>query len=144
MKVTPQNLTSIECDGRQTPERSTNLDYLEARSPERIALIRDIAQKLDRNAEDIEREAYNSWAKHHEPFDRQTLEILAEIEKIGSYSIAQMELIGDCIRGSSEDFKHSSVCASEVKGMVAAGDEFHNTIRKLAKCGKLSDFSPEM
>jgi len=142
MKV-PQNLT-IECGERQTPERSTSLDHLEARSPERIALIRDIAQKLDRNAEDIERKAYSSWVKHHKPFDRQTLEILAEVEKIGSYSIAQMELIGDCIRGSSEDFKHLSVCALKVKGMITAGDEFHNIIRKLAECGKLSDFSPEM
>lgn len=129
--VAPQNLTTIDCDERQLSEPPASLDYLEARSPERIALIRYIARKLDREEEILERKLYSAWAKHPESFDELTLTILAEVEKIGGYSIAQMELIGDCIRGSSEDFRYSHARALEVKDMTAAGDEFHNVIYRI-------------
>jgi hypothetical protein len=131
--VAPQNLTKIECGDRKVPELSSipdRLDYLEARSPERIALVQDIARRFGRNSEELERKFHEAWAQNPRPFDRETIKILAEIEIIGGYSIAQMELIGDGIRGATQRFPlHTH--ALDVKNMVLTGHEFHNIIYRM-------------
>jgi hypothetical protein len=131
--VAPQNLTNTECKDRKTPELSSSidrLDYLESRSPERIALVRDVARRIGRSPEELERKFHEAWAKNPGSFDRQTIEILAEIKKIGGYSIAQVELIGDGIRGASQRFT-THAHALDVKNIVLAGHEFHDIIYQM-------------
>jgi hypothetical protein len=131
--VAPENLAKTECADRKVHEPFSSLDrfdYLEARSPERIALVRDVARIIGRNSEELERKLHEAWAQNPEPFDRETMRILAEIEIIGSYSISQMELIGDGIRGVSQRFA-LYIHASDVKDMVLAGHEFHNIIYRM-------------
>lgn len=121
--VAPQNLTSLECDDRQLPELPTNLDYLEARSPERIALVREIAAKLEIDVDELERRLYRGWAKHPEDFGMTTRGLLLEVEKYGGYSIAQMELIGDGIRLQMDDAVPCLI-ASAIRKKVLAGRSF--------------------
>lgn len=131
--VAPQNLANTECTDRKAPELSSSLDridYLEARSPERIALIQDIATKVGRNSEELERKFHEAWLRNPGSFDWQTIEVLIEIKKIGGYSMTQMELIGDGIRGASQRFT-SHTHALDVKQIVLAGHEFHNIIYRM-------------
>jgi hypothetical protein len=66
--VAPQNLTSFECGDRQLPELSTKLNHLEMRSPERITLVQKLAEKLEINADELERRLYEGWVKYPEDF----------------------------------------------------------------------------
>lgn len=121
--VAPQNLTSFECGDRQLPESPTNLDYLEARSPETIALVQELAEKLGIDLKELERRLYQGWVKHPGAFGLATQGLLIEIEKYGGYSIAQMELIGDGIR-SQMDNGIPSLIASAIRKKVLAGRSF--------------------
>lgn len=121
--VAPQNLTRSECDDRQLPEIPSNLDYLEARSPERITLVRELASKLEIDFDGLEHRLYQGWAKHPEGFGMTTRGLLIEIEKYGSYSIAQMELIGDGIRLQMDDAVPCLI-ASAIRKQVLAGRSF--------------------
>lgn len=121
--VAPQNLTSSECGDHQLPELPTNLDYLEARSPERITLVQELATKLEIDFDELEHRLYQGWAKHPEDFGMTTRGLLLEVEKYGGYSIAQIELIGDGIRLQMDDAVPCLI-ASAIRKKVLAGRSF--------------------
>ncbi len=128
--VAPQNLTSFECADRQLPEPVTNLNYLEARSPEIIVLLQELAEKLEIGADTLERRLYEGWVKHPEAFGMTTRGLLAEIERYGDYSIAQIELIGDGIRLNIE---HTIPCliAGAIREKILAGQTFEEIMHWL-------------
>lgn len=128
--VAPQNLTSFECGDRQLPGVPTNLDYLDARSPERIELVQSLAEKLEIDTITLERNLCQGWRKHPEAFGMTTRGLLLEIEKYGGYSIAQMELIGDAIRLNAD---HIVPCATAgaIRTKILTGQSFEEIIRWL-------------
>ena len=130
--VAPKNLTSLECGDRQLPEPPENLDYLDARSPERIALIQDLAQKLDMEPETLEQKLFQGWLNNNEQFRSKTFGLLSEIETIGDYSIAQMEIIRDGIGlNTTKSVFHSYLVANRLKEKILAGCNFDGVMRWL-------------
>jgi hypothetical protein len=129
--VAPKNLTSLECGDRQIPEPPENLDYLEARSPERIALIQELAQGLGIRSEMLEQKLFQGCLNTNEPFGLRTLGLLSEIETIGAYSIAQMELIRDGLRCGIG----CAAVAKTIKEMILKGCSFNDIMRWLLFIG---------
>jgi len=125
--VAPENLTTFDCQERKVPEQPTNLDYMEARSPERIALLQDLAKNLKTDVAILEQKLYRAWAKHHERFGLTTCELLVDIEKLGSYSISQMELIGDGIRLNMDDMA-SCLIAAAIRRRILTGCSFDDVM----------------
>lgn len=120
--VAPQNLTSLECGDRQLPEPNTDLTHLEARSPERIALVQELVENLEISADVLERNLYQGCVKHPGAFGLTTRGLLNEIETYGGYSIAQMELIGDGIRLNGDMV--SGMVAGAIRKKILAGRTF--------------------
>ena len=140
--VAPKNLTSLECGDRQLPEPSENLDYLNARSPERIALIQSLAQKLDIEPEMLEQKLFQGWLKNRELFNSTAKSELfktqiMEIKTLGTYSIAQMELIRDAIGcdRNSVPLLHTYLIVNRIKGKILAGCDFDDIMRSLLSVG---------
>lgn len=127
--VAPQNLTSFKCDDRQLPEPSTKLNHLEARSPERIALVQELAEKLGLGADELERRFYQGWVEHSGDFGMTTRGLLIEIERLNGYSIAQMELIGDGIRLNGDIVP--CMIAIAIRKKILAGQTFEEIMRWL-------------
>ena len=121
--VAPQNLLSSECGDRQLGKPPNRLNHLEVRSPERIALIQELAKKLEISADELERRLYEGWVKHPGSFGLTTRGLLIEIEKYSGYSISQTELIGDAIR-LHMDATVPSLLASAIRKKILAGQSF--------------------
>jgi hypothetical protein len=96
-------------------------------NPEFDRLLEETAQKLYLDPIVLHKSLQDAWFNNRDRFDDSTLNILWEIEKLGGYSIPQLELIGALIR-KNLNLMSSHRCMTIVKDKILDGYSFEQVI----------------